>query len=90
MKKQLPKDLEKDLLLSYHTLANLHEDIFWIDSDGEIFKVNDSACISSGYSREELLEMTVFDMNPAETRHKSKSGEIYDIEVTNNYIEFGR
>lgn len=109
MKKQLPKDLEKDLLLSYHTLANLHEDIFWIDSEGKIFKVNDSACTSSGYSREELQSMTVFDMNPSETpqswkkhwalvkklkkvtletRHRSKSGESYEIEVTNNYIEF--
>ena len=91
------------------TLQNLHEDIFWIDSHGKIIQVNESASKTSGYSKEELLKMSVFDLNPTEmvkewplhwekvkrqkkvtieTRHKHKEGYLYDVEVTNNYIDF--
>lgn len=48
------------------TLQNLHEDIYWIDSKGKIIRVNESACKTSGYYRDELLNMTVFDLNPSE------------------------
>ena len=48
------------------TFQNLHEDIYWIDSQGKIIQVNESASKTSGYSREELLNMSVFDLNPTE------------------------
>jgi PAS domain S-box-containing protein len=83
--------------------------VYWIDHRGRIIQVNESACKTSGYSREELLSMTVFDLNPTEvvknwplhwkrirgeqklkieTIHKHKEGYLYEVEVTNNYIEF--
>ncbi len=37
---------------------------FWMTEDGRFFYVNDAACRSLGYSREELLEMSVPDINP--------------------------
>lgn len=109
MPKSITSDIEKDIMLSHFTLENLHEDIFWIDHSGKIFQVNESACKTSGYTKEELLKMTVFDLNPLEDKktwhihwkqvktekkvtlesiHKHKEGLIYDVEITNNYIEF--
>ncbi|MGE5108141.1 MAG: sigma 54-interacting transcriptional regulator [Sphingobacteriales bacterium] len=105
---ELKAKLEEIELYQY-TLENLHEDIFWLDDKANIIQVNESACKTIGYSRKELLNMTVFDLNPAETKktwsnhwkqvkaekkvtlqtqHKHKDGYLYDIEVTNNYIEF--
>jgi len=38
--------------------------IFWVGSDGRILYANDEACRSLGYSRDELLTMTVHDIDP--------------------------
>jgi formate hydrogenlyase transcriptional activator len=105
---ELQKQLNEIELYQF-TLQNLHEDIYWIDKHGKIIRVNDSACKTSGYSRDELVQMTVFDLNPTEvvndwpahwnsvkqqkkvsleTKHKHKEGFLYDVEITNNYIDF--
>ena len=49
--------------------------IYLHDLEGRIFDVNQAACMQSGYSREELLEMEVFDLHPdsAETSHRPKT-----------------
>jgi len=102
-------EFEKDLHLSHFTLENLHEDIFWLNDKGKIIRVNESASKTCGYSANELMSMSVFDLNPSEkrsdwpkhwaklktekiirfeTKHRHKEGHLYDIEVTNNFIEF--
>ena len=109
MAKTSINEFEKDLHLSHFTLENLHEDIFWIDSKGKIIRVNESASKTCGYTVSELLQMSIFDLNPSEkrsgwpkhwatvkerkkisfeTKHRHKDGFLYDIEVTNNFIEF--
>ncbi|MBJ6726351.1 LytS/YhcK type 5TM receptor domain-containing protein [Geomesophilobacter sediminis] len=40
------------------------DSMFWINSEGRILYVNDAACQGLGYSREELLSMRVFDLDP--------------------------
>ena len=40
------------------------DSVFWISPGGEFLQVNDEACESLGYSREELLEMSVSDIDP--------------------------
>jgi diguanylate cyclase (GGDEF)-like protein/PAS domain S-box-containing protein len=71
--------------------------------------VNDAAVRQYGYTREEFLAMTIFDIRPpeevtrlkraiAETpsglylaahwRHRKKSGEVFDAEVTAHRIDF--
>ncbi|HEX6848567.1 MAG TPA: sigma 54-interacting transcriptional regulator, partial [Chitinophagaceae bacterium] len=45
------------------TLNHLKEAVFWINQDGNIWQVNDVAAEMSGYSREELLKLHVFDVN---------------------------
>ena len=99
----------KEIELYQYTLENLHEDIYWVDVDANFIQVNESTSKTSGYSKEELLKMSVFDLNPSEnkktwsdhwlqvktekkvtlrTNHKHKEGYLYDVEITNNYIEF--
>ena len=41
--------------------------VFWIDSAARFVYVNLSACLSVGYGRDELLGMTLFDVNPHST-----------------------
>ncbi len=82
---------------------------FWIDRSARISYVNDAACQRLGYSREELLAMTIPDLDPDyqmnpwpqhwnelkeqkrlrfETRHRTKSGDIYPVETVANYVAF--
>lgn len=42
--------------------------VYVCDKDGRIYYVNPSACVSLGFSREELLAMTIFDIDPNLTR----------------------
>lgn len=56
-------DVEKDLSLLNYTLENLQEAVFWIDSDARILYANYKASEMSGYSKKELEEMRVFDLN---------------------------
>ncbi len=58
-------DFEKELQLSHFTIENLHEAVFWITSDGKIFQVNDMACKMTGYTKEELTSLYVFNLNPS-------------------------
>jgi PAS domain S-box-containing protein len=50
--------------LSHVTIEQAADGIFWLDSEGRIHRVNDAACRLLGYSREELLAMTVPDLDP--------------------------
>lgn len=42
--------------------------IFWLDNNARIIYVNEAACRTTGYSRDELLSMTVFDLDPILTK----------------------
>ena len=42
------------------------EGVYLHDLTGQILDVNEMACVQSGYTREELLQMTVFDLLPKE------------------------
>ena len=41
--------------------------IHWIGSDGRLLYVSDSNCRRHGYSREEMLQLTIFDLDPTMT-----------------------
>ncbi len=55
------KDLQN---LSYSALLDLPEAVLWFDKNANIFEVNKIACERWGYTREEFLQLSIFDVNP--------------------------
>ncbi|HRH50589.1 MAG TPA: sigma 54-interacting transcriptional regulator [Panacibacter sp.] len=109
MSKLSAKELEKEQLLSHFTMENLHEAVFWVASNQQIFLVNDMACQMTGYTKEELQQKNITDINPTalmmdfmsfwkrlrkekkitwESQHRHKTGYVYDVEITGNFIEY--
>ncbi|CUS33719.1 PAS domain S-box protein [Candidatus Nitrospira nitrificans] len=58
------KRLEKALRLTQFSVDQAVEAIVWLDPHARIFNVNDAACDMLEYSREQLLAMTVHDIDP--------------------------
>jgi len=58
------QDNESQLRLLKASVDWASDQVFWLDSEGKILYVNDSACRNTGYSRDEFLAMTVFDLDP--------------------------
>jgi two-component system, cell cycle sensor histidine kinase and response regulator CckA len=96
-----------ELQLANFSIQNILDPIYWISEDARILRVNDAACKSLGYTAEEMLGFTIFDLDPffpmqrwpehwselkarksimLETRHRTKTGQLQDIEVSANYI----
>ena len=55
---------EEARLLAQFTIDHAAMATFWIGPDARVLRVNDAACRSLGYSRAELLSMTVHDFDP--------------------------
>jgi PAS domain S-box-containing protein len=55
---------ESVLRLSQFYLDRFRESIFFIDSEYRLIYVNEAACSNLGYSREQLLNMGVHDIDP--------------------------
>ncbi len=102
------KQAEDRLQRTQYAVDHAADQIFVIDSRGSFIDVNESACSRLGYSKEELVTMSVMDIDPTfpeavwdtfweefitlkrvqlETQHRSKTGEIYPVEVVANYLE---
>ena len=58
------KQMEKSLQFMKFSLDHASDPIIWTDQDARYFYVNDAYCRSVGYSREELLSMTIHDIDP--------------------------
>lgn len=56
--------MEENLHLTRFSVEAASDAIFWITPDARIVDVNAAACRSLGYSREELLQMRVPDLDP--------------------------
>jgi PAS domain S-box-containing protein len=105
------KQAEEALRLTQFAVERGADMAFWINHSARILYVNDAACERLGYAREELLAMTIPDLDPDyqlsrwtqhwhelkehkrlrfETRHRTKTGAIYPVEVVANYAIFER
>jgi PAS domain S-box-containing protein len=103
------KKIEEALKLTQFSVDRASENLFWLDENARLIYVNDSACSTLGYSRDELLSMTIHEVDPDfpreawlphieelrkagsltfESRHKTKDGRAFPVEVTGNYIEY--
>ena len=58
------KQAEEALRFTRFSLDNATDTMVCVDHDAHFIDVNDAFCRSSGYSREELLSMTVHDIDP--------------------------
>lgn len=58
------KQRDEQLQLLNHAFNQINEAIFLTSEDGLFSLVNEKACSSLGYTREELLGMSVFDIAP--------------------------
>jgi PAS domain S-box-containing protein len=58
------------LLRTQFSIDRAKEAIFWIRADGRLLYVNEAACHSLGYTKEELLSLTVFDIDPQFPRQR--------------------
>jgi len=104
------KKMEEVLRLTQFAIDHSSDAAFWMGSDARFFYVNDAACRALGYTREELLAMTVHDIDPdfpreiwpehwaavkhkgsfvVASRHRTKDGRIFPVEISVNYLEFG-
>ncbi|MBU1704521.1 MAG: PAS domain S-box protein, partial [Nanoarchaeota archaeon] len=100
LKKELEKcKADKDMLeLAEFSINKSYEEVFWIDKDAKIIRVNDYACKMLGYKKEELLKMTVHDIDPVFTKDlwpkhwedlkKNKSQVIKSIHKTKEGKEY--
>jgi len=50
--------------LSYEALNDLPVPVFWFDKTAKFIDVNKVACAEWGYSKDEFLQMSIFDVNP--------------------------
>jgi PAS domain S-box-containing protein len=55
---------EKALQLAQLSILRSADAVFWITPDGRFINVNDQACHSLGYTRDELLTKAVWDIDP--------------------------
>ncbi|MGA7938051.1 MAG: PAS domain S-box protein, partial [Kovacikia sp.] len=55
---------EERLQLAQFSLEHMSDACFWLGADGRIEAVNEAACQYLGYSRQELLTLTVGDIDP--------------------------
>jgi PAS domain S-box-containing protein len=58
------KRAEEELRLRQFSVENASDGIFWMDSEGRIVYANASACRSLGRSRDELLSLSIPDIDP--------------------------
>ena len=64
------KKAQDSLRLTQFSVDHAADCVLWMDSGGRLLYVSDSTCMSLGYSRDELLAMTVFDVDPSLSRRQ--------------------
>jgi len=63
-----PRKAEQTLQFTQFAVERCSDGAFWMDSDSRIVYVNDAACRSLGYTRDELLGMKLHDFDPESTQ----------------------
>jgi len=100
---------ERTLYFTQFAIDRSSDAAFWMGSDARFVYVNEAACRALGYSQDELLKMTVHDIDPdfpqevwpghwedakqrgslvLESRHRTKDGRVFPVEISVNYLEF--
>ncbi len=75
---------DEALELLKHSIDIASDAAFWNDPAGRFIYVNDAACRSVGYERDELLRMELSDINPR--AHPARWAEVWEILRTKTTI----
>lgn len=78
------KEAEKMLRLTQFSIDHAGDAAYWVDEKARFVYVNETACQYLGYSREELLKMTVPDIDP-DFSAKVWSGHWQEIKKRHNF-----
>ncbi|MDD5313403.1 MAG: PAS domain-containing protein [Dehalococcoidia bacterium] len=65
------KRMEDELAFNSYLLNMVTDSVFLLGTEGNIAYVNQAACETRGYTREELLRMNFLDITTPELRHKA-------------------
>ncbi len=57
------KRAEEEIEMLKHSLDVHYDGAYWIDSDNKFVYVNDAGCKALGYTREELIGKTIYEVN---------------------------
>ena len=55
--------------LSYFTIKQSNEPVFWIKSDGEIVHLNEAALRYSGFAYDDIVGTKIYDLHPQENEY---------------------
>ncbi|MGA2151342.1 MAG: PAS domain S-box protein, partial [Geobacteraceae bacterium] len=55
---------EEELRFTQYAIDKTMDQAFWMTKDGRLFYINDAACRTLGYTREELVGMSIPDIDP--------------------------
>src|SRR5678815_1199060 len=69
------------------TVKNLREQVYWLDRNGKLIRVNEAVANQTGYTDDELKVMTVFDINPSLTREEWEAHWIETKKLGHQVIE---
>jgi|GEM_PF-557003 len=53
-----------ELQLANHSIEKVFDPVYWIAPEGRILRVNEAACTALGYSHEEMVAMSIADLDP--------------------------
>ncbi len=82
------KKAEEKLRISQYSIDKSLDAIFWMNKDAKNIYVNEEACRSLGYTKEELLELYLWDYDPFYPPERWK--EEWDSYQKNKIVEGGK
>jgi PAS domain S-box-containing protein len=77
---------EESLKLTQFAMDNFRDSAIWIVLDGSIVYVNQETCKSLGYTREELLSMHIWDIDPEFPEERFR--ELWPEKRQGGYVKF--
>jgi two-component system sensor histidine kinase/response regulator len=77
------KLMEEQLRLTQLSVDRAGDQIFWINSEGQLLYGSESTCRQLGYSKDEITNLTIYDIDPTAPRPWSKGWEFVKERGTN-------
>ncbi len=81
------KKMEEYLRLTQFVVDSSADEAYWISEDARFLYVNDQACRALEYTREELLTMSLFDIDPFFTEELLRESQLVLTPGNNRILE---